>query len=84
MHCSWAELNRIAAVLQQHPEKPFTIEGHTDSHGTDEYNLDLSQRRADAVQQALLQLGIAADRMQAVGRGETSRAANRRVEFGMG
>ena len=67
------------------------IVGHTDDFGPAEDNLILSQDRADAVRRYLIKRGIAADRLEAVGRGETQpiasnetprgRAKNRRVEF---
>lgn len=70
----------------------LTIEGHTDSIGNSAYNLDLSQRRAESVRQALIrELKVAPSTVRAVGRGEEvpiadngnyqGRALNRRVEF---
>ena len=71
--------------------KPIRIEAYTDSQGADAANLALSQRRADAVRQALAAAGVAANRMTAVGKGEAApvadnasavgRARNRRVEI---
>jgi OmpA-OmpF porin, OOP family len=77
---------------EQSPElKAIEIEGHTDDSGNDDFNMDLSQRRAQAVVNFLIKEGVAADRLKAVGYGETrpvadntsdkGRAANRRVEF---
>jgi outer membrane protein OmpA-like peptidoglycan-associated protein len=67
------------------------IEGHTDTNGTPESNLLLSQDRANTVMNTLISLGIAANRMTAVGLGQTglkvpddspaNQAINRRVEF---
>jgi outer membrane protein OmpA-like peptidoglycan-associated protein len=67
------------------------IEGFTDSRGTDEYNLQLSQSRADAVASAIIQRGVDAQRVRALGYGEGfpvagndnegSRQLNRRVEI---
>jgi hypothetical protein len=67
------------------------IEGHTSSEGTEEYNLKLSERRAQSVVQDLVTRGIAASRLQAVGAGEgrplasndddSGRSLNRRVKF---
>ncbi len=67
------------------------IEGHTDSQGDDAFNLDLSQRRANSVRRYLVEQGITAERLEAVGYGETKpvdtnktaagRENNRRVEF---
>jgi outer membrane protein OmpA-like peptidoglycan-associated protein len=85
-------LAEIAAALRAHPDWRLTIEGHTDNIGGDAYNLDLSRRRAAAVQAALVQRhGIAAERLTSDGFGasrpkETNdtlagRARNRRVEL---
>jgi outer membrane protein OmpA-like peptidoglycan-associated protein len=83
-------LDDIAEVLAYYPDAPVQVLGHTDDQGSADYNLGLSQRRADAVAQALTQRGIPADRLTAEGRGltepvasngtEDGRAANRRVE----
>ena len=88
---SYAEIKRIADVLMAHPEKNFKIEGHTDSVGDDAYNLDLSNKRANAVMKAMQDMGIDPSRMSATGFGEAipmadnetpeGRAMNRRVEF---
>jgi outer membrane protein OmpA-like peptidoglycan-associated protein len=87
-----ARLDRIADALKQMaPDQKIVIEGHTDALGTDEYNDRLSENRANAVRSYLLQRGVAADRVVAVGRGEKEpiapnqtaegRANNRRVEI---
>lgn len=82
-------IQRIAKMLETHPELQVQIEGHTDSSGDAASNLALSERRAQAVQQRLIELGIAEDRMRTVGYGEEkplspgldaqSMAINRRV-----
>ncbi|MEQ9010927.1 OmpA family protein [Algiphilus sp.] len=84
-------LNQAAEVLNAYPNVSVDVEGHTDSVGTDAYNLGLSERRANAVKAYLTQQGISPQRMTAVGYGETvpidtnetedGRANNRRVEF---
>ncbi len=85
-------LRQVVGVLQSHPElKLVEIQGHTDDKGDALYNLDLSQRRVDAVMAWLVSQGVAADRLVAKGYGESSpirsnaseagRAANRRVQF---
>ncbi|MEN6473850.1 MAG: OmpA family protein [Syntrophaceae bacterium] len=86
-----ARLDKVADVLLTTPERKLTIEGHTDSKGSESYNLDLSQRRADTVRAYLVQRGYPADRIQAQGLGEghpiadnaspEGRANNRRVEI---
>ncbi len=88
---SFPLLNQIAQVLQDNPKIKLRIEGHTDSVANDNFNLKLSQSRADAVRTYLVKAGIAADRLVAKGFGEerpiasnakeSGRAANRRVEF---
>lgn len=88
---SYDDIDKLVAILKEYPEAKVTIEGHTDSDGDDAKNLDLSQRRADAVVAYMLSKGIAPDRMAAVGFGETkpkvpnnsalNKALNRRVEI---
>jgi len=86
-----SKLDEVSNALAAVGERNVIIEGHTDSQGADSYNQDLSQRRADAVRNYLLQRGQPADRIQAQGMGEGSpiadngspegRANNRRVEI---
>lgn len=89
---SFGLLKQVALVLRTNDDiKKAEVGGHTDDRGRDAKNLELSQARADAVRQWLIDFGIAADRLVAVGYGETkpvvqgrskeARAANRRVEF---
>src|SRR5690349_15118559 len=84
-------IEQIAQFLNQHPERSVQVEGFTDSQGANDYNLELSQKRADAVAMAIIQRGVAADRVRAMGYGEEfpkasnsspgSRQLNRRVEI---
>lgn len=88
---SFELMNQIAQVLKDHPTIKLRIEGHTDSIGNDALNLRLSQRRANSVREYLIEAGIGADRLVAIGFGETmpiasnasesGRSLNRRVEF---
>ena len=88
---SYPILKELAQVLREYPDLRIRVEGNTDSVGSDEYNQKLSDRRAKAVRDYLIGLGIAADRMQTIGRGEgnpiasndtaAGRAMNRRTEF---
>jgi outer membrane protein OmpA-like peptidoglycan-associated protein len=83
-------IDQIAALLKAHADLTVSIEGHTDNVGTPQSNKTLSQQRAKSVMTAVVQKGIAADRMAAVGwgqekpiadnRSEDGRAKNRRVE----
>ncbi|QDG54917.1 OmpA family protein [Persicimonas caeni] len=85
-------LDEIVTVLRTHPEiAKVRVEGHTDSKGSDAHNLELSQKRADAVVGYLVEKGIDASRLEAKGYGETKpiadngtaegREKNRRVTF---
>jgi outer membrane protein OmpA-like peptidoglycan-associated protein len=65
-------LTKLATLLKRNPKATFTIEGYTDSIGTEEYNLDLSQRRADSVKDYLVQsLGTDPNRIKTRGYGKT-------------
>lgn len=84
-------LDQAVDILNRDPALSVTIEGHTDSDGSERLNLDLSTRRADAVRSYLVDNGVAADRLIALGRGESEPIAdnstpegkrqNRRIEF---
>jgi outer membrane protein OmpA-like peptidoglycan-associated protein len=83
-------LDRLTAFLNEYPTRTASIEGYTDSMGSDEMNQSLSQRRADAVKGYLVGRGVDSTRLSASGRGEnspvadnesaTGRQQNRRVE----
>jgi len=85
-----ANLQELANSLQKYATSDVLIVGHTDSVGTDAYNMDLSQRRADAARSYLQSLGVSSARIRTSGRGETEpvqsndteegRQRNRRVE----
>jgi chemotaxis protein MotB len=75
-------LDRIASLLSQYPTLTARIEGHTDAAGRDETNLALSQARADAVKQALVERGIAAERVETIGLGETRPIADNATKAG--
>jgi outer membrane protein OmpA-like peptidoglycan-associated protein len=65
-------LQKLVELLKRNPKARFTIEGYTDSIGTYEYNLDLSQRRADNMKDYLVRaLGIPPEQVEARGRGQT-------------
>jgi outer membrane protein OmpA-like peptidoglycan-associated protein len=84
-------LDRVAEVLRNRPRLKLIVEGHTDDVGDDEYNMELSRYRADAVKDYLVKKGIHPETVLSRGYGETrpvspgrtekDRALNRRVEF---
>lgn len=84
-------LNDLISILNKYPNTNIEIQGHTDSRGTDEYNLGLSQRRASSVADYLTSHGIDAGRISTKAYGESApaypndtpehMAQNRRVEF---
>ncbi len=84
-------LEKLAGFLKQYPQRNVKIEGYTDSTGSADYNLGLSDRRANAVRTSLLDMGINSDRITTRGYGQESpvagndtamgRQLNRRVEI---
>src|SRR5690606_31275038 len=84
------DIQSLAEFMRTYPSVTTTVEGHTDSVGSDAYNQNLSERRANSVRQALIDEGVEASRVNAVGYGESrpiadnstddGRAMNRRVE----
>lgn len=83
-----SNLQELASTLNEYPDTDLTIEGHTDSKGTDSYNLELSKKRAKSVADYLVTLGVSRSRLSTMGYGEqqpvnttnTEAAENRRVE----
>jgi outer membrane protein OmpA-like peptidoglycan-associated protein len=88
-----ASLQKLGRLIQRNPQAVFKVEGHTDSFGSDQYNMDLSQRRAETVREWLVQnMGIQPDLIQTQGYGKTrlivpgnlsveEQQLNRRVEI---
>ena len=84
-------LTSVAQSMNQYPNSLIDVYGHTDSTGSDSYNMDLSKRRADAVARYLISQGVNSARIQTQGMGESypiadntteeGRALNRRVEI---
>lgn len=84
------QLAKLSSFLTKYQDRSITIEGHTDSVGAEDYNLGLSQRRADSVKAFLVAQGVDAARVTSIGKGEaypvasnetvTGRQQNRRVE----
>ncbi len=89
-----SQLDKVAEALKTQAERHFTVEGHTDSQGTDAVNQELSKKRAEAVRDYLIVHGVAKDAISAVGLGPSrpvadnktieGRAMNRRVEIIIG
>lgn len=87
----YSEIERIAETLVKYPDTVIQVEGHTDSTGTESYNMDLSARRAEAVKNLLVQKGVDPSRILSMSFGESKpiasnnsdygRAQNRRVEI---
>ena len=85
-----AHLAKLSSFLNQYQDRSVVIEGHTDNVGSEDYNTNLSQRRADAVKSYLVGQGVSATRVSTYGKGESSpvssndsatgRQQNRRVE----
>lgn len=83
---AYREIDRTAGVLNRYPQTTILVEGHTDSKGAEAYNQQLSERRAQAVRDALVNRGVDARRLRVIGYGESqpissSDAMNRRVEL---
>lgn len=88
---SFPILDNVVSIMKDNPAYKLLINGHTDSDNTDEYNQNLSERRAEAVKQYLISHGVEANRLTPQGFGEsrpiatnntvTGKALNRRVEF---
>ena len=86
-------LQKLAGIFQEYPKTVILVEGHTDSAGPEEYNMDLSRRRAESVAQYLIKQGVDADRFTVKWYGENQpkadnsttegKAQNRRVELGI-
>ncbi len=84
-------INSVATVMKDNPSYKLNITGHADDRASDEYNMDLSQRRADAVRAYLISQGVSGDRITTTAKGESqpkvnattveARAENRRVQF---
>ena len=79
---AYAILDQAAATLKEWGDAKVEVAGHTDSKASDAYNMDLSQRRADAVRAYLIGKGIAADRLTAKGYGESQPVADNATEAG--
>ena len=79
---STAVLDEIVRALKANPDVLVEVQGHTDSQGTAAYNMSLSERRAASVMQYLLDGGINATRIKAVGKGEAEPVADNATDAG--
>jgi len=88
---SMGVINEIYELMEEHPDVKFSVEGHTDNVGDEDYNQKLSEQRAEAVVNKLIEMGLSKDRFVSKGHGESQpvasndtaegKASNRRVEF---
>lgn len=88
---SMGEISRIVKLMTENPDLKFSVEGHTDSTGSEAGNQTLSEQRSQAIVAKLVEMGVAADRLTSSGKGQSNpiadngtdegRAKNRRVEF---
>ncbi len=79
---AYPQLDAIAAILEKNPTMSVELQGHTDNVGTEEYNMDLSMRRSNAVALYLVDKGIARNRMATTGFGFTKPVALNGTDFG--
>ena len=90
---SYSALQNIANIMKEYPNTTFHVEGHTDSRGSDSYNMKLSKERAASVMNYLTTIGMSSDRLTSEGYGESrpiatnatnaGRQQNRRVEISL-
>lgn len=83
---AYTEIDRTAGVLNRYPQTTILVAGHTDSQGSESYNQQLSERRAQSVRDAFVNRGVDPRRLRVVGYGESQPissedAMNRRVEL---
>jgi outer membrane protein OmpA-like peptidoglycan-associated protein len=79
---SYAELNELLEYMNRRKSVRVEIAGHTDSSGDDEYNQELSRRRAERVKQYLVSKGISSSRIEAKGYGESRPVADNNTKKG--
>ena len=88
---SFTTIDKIITLMKQVPNVQFVIEGHTDNRNSEQYNIYLSQRRANAVRKYMIQQGVSNEKLKSIGYGESrpkfsnwnagGRQLNRRVEI---
>jgi outer membrane protein OmpA-like peptidoglycan-associated protein len=77
-----ARLDAIAAILIQYPNAKFSIEGHTDSDGSEIFNQKLSEKRANVVKDEVIKRGVSVSNIVAIGLGETAPIASNKTAEG--
>jgi len=75
-------IEKLAIILEKYSDTDILVEGDTDDTGTDEYNQRLSERRAQAVSDYLVELGISGSRISMIGLGETNPISSNSTEYG--
>jgi peptidoglycan-associated lipoprotein len=75
-----SEVSDIAAYVKQNPSTKVGLDGHTDPRGTDQYNQVLSERRVNAIRDALIKAGVPADRILTGAFGEARLICNQATE----
>ena len=78
----YSEIDRIADILIKYPMTVIQVEGHTDSTGSESYNMDLSTRRAEAVKNLLVQKGVDPSRILTMAFGESKPIASNETDYG--
>jgi len=78
----YSEIDRIADILIKYPMTVIQVEGHTDSTGSESYNMDLSARRAEAVKNLLVQRGVDPSRILTMAFGESKPIASNETDYG--
>ena len=79
---AYSELDRVSDILNKYYQTNVRIEGHTDSTGSETYNLDLSEKRANAVKNALIARGVSSSRLITIGFGMSQPVADNQTEAG--
>jgi OOP family OmpA-OmpF porin len=78
-----SDIMKVANFLKAYPKATAVLEGHTDAYGTDEYNLNLSKKRADSIKKYLVdKFGISASRISTRGFGESQPVASNKTKEG--
>ena len=75
-------IESLAKILNKYPDTDILVEGDTDNTGSEDYNLQLSERRAQSVANYLMGLGVPGSRISMVGLGETNPIASNATDYG--